>query len=256
MSYKLSIITICFDEVSSIRRTIESVLLQTYADFEYIVIDGNSSDGTTDIIAEFKDNIDIFISEPDSGIYNAMNKGLRKAKGDYVIFLNGGDYFTSNNVIKNVINHLADYEIVFGDIIKSNSSHENTTSLSKTTLDPFTFFTHTLPHQGTFIKRELFNRFGLYDESFQIMGDYEFFKRVIVKFKVKAGYIPITIAIFNTDGISSNPRYRRLQKREAARARLMTYGLFRFLFFTILWSIYDSFYYRPKRKINHLLGKN
>ena len=112
---KLSVITINFNNRDGLRKTIESVVNQTFKDFEYIIIDGGSTDGSVDVIKEYADRIDYWVSEPDKGIYNAMNKGIDVAKGEYCIFMNSGDCFYVNDVYENVFRELDGVDIIIGD---------------------------------------------------------------------------------------------------------------------------------------------
>ena len=113
----LTIITINLNNSIGLRKTIESVISQTYNDFEYLIIDGGSIDGSVDVIKEYADRISYWFSEPDKGIYNAMNKGILKAKGQYLQFLNSGDYLVNKNVIENVFHELPDCDLLYGNII-------------------------------------------------------------------------------------------------------------------------------------------
>ena len=177
---KFSIITINYNNRDGLRKTIESVISQSYKDYEFIVIDGGSTDGSRDIIEHFSDNIAYWVSEPDKGIYNAMNKGIRQAKGEYLNFMNSGDSFYDSDVLASVENLLGDYDIVIGKEFHQNPK----TGKSATTLLPIrismaTFFVSYLPHQSGFIKRSLFDN-SLYDENLHIVGDWKFYMQQIV----------------------------------------------------------------------------
>ena len=114
---KISVITICLNEKNNIERTIKSVIGQTYNDFEYVIIDGGSTDGTLEIIDNYKDHIDKLISEKDKGIFDAQNKGVLNANGDYVIFLNSGDHFVNDTILEKVINKGLESDVVYGDTL-------------------------------------------------------------------------------------------------------------------------------------------
>ena len=160
---KFSVITINYNNKEGLLRTIKSVINQTYQDFEYIVIDGGSTDGSVDILKRYDRNITYWVSEKDNGIYNGMNKGIAIAKGDYLNFMNSGDTFYDENVLQ----HLADKQFS-QDLIVGRDYHYNAKTQQgfATILPPrismLTFFIQTLPHQSTFFKRELFNK-SLYD---------------------------------------------------------------------------------------------
>lgn len=210
---KFSVITICRNEEQTIARTLNSVLNQTFTDYEYIIIDGASTDSTLDIINKTVLNRATIISEPDTGIFNAMNKGISKAKGNYIIFINAGDYFINNTALEYAADKLEDYDFVYGDTVFEYPSGFLMRRNSPANLSMRYFFIDSLPHQNSFIKRELFEKIGNFDESFKIVGDYEFSIRAF-----KAGfsfkYIPKAFAIFNLEGISSDKRFRELDWKE------------------------------------------
>jgi glycosyltransferase involved in cell wall biosynthesis len=208
---KLSIITICLNEVENIKKTIRSVIDQTYKNYQYIVIDGGSIDGTCEVIRNFSEHIDVFISEPDDGIYNAMNKGLRKAAGEYIFFLNGGDILADSKVFEKVFNQNIFADIVYG-FIQTNDGR--TISAPKIITKKY-LSERTIPHPSVITRRQLFTKAGCFDESFSIAGDYDFFVRAIIQYKASFQYIPILMAIFDINGISlSNPHLRDEEKKK------------------------------------------
>ena len=252
---KASVITICRNESASIRATIESVLCQTFRDFEYIVIDGASTDGTADIISSYSERLAYWVSEPDSGIYEAMNKGIRRASGEYMLFLNGGDLLESVETLAKVFAAGHDEDILYGDTYKSDGARRYRCSFASYSMSPFFLFTHTLPHQGSFIRKRLFEELGLYDATYRLMGDYEFFKRAIIKGGASTRYLGFPVCIFDLGGISTRPEYKPLQQREARRARKEIYGPLIYCLYSAAWGIYDLFIYRPRRKLRKLLEK-
>ena len=199
---KLSIITICFNEKDRIEKTILSVINQKFRNYEFIVVDGDSTDGTKEIIEKYKENITVFISEKDRGIYDAMNKGISKSIGEYLLFLNGGDYLYSNDTLQEVFekyNPVAD--IVYGNIILT--SNGSIFKGKKPFLSNSLFlFIGSFAHQASFIKRELFINDGLYDDNFKIVGDQEFFAREIIKNKKKIIHIPVIISFYDNQNYS------------------------------------------------------
>ena len=168
---KLSIITINLNDARGLEKTIESVLSQTSNDFEYIVIDGGSTDGSVDVIQKYKDKITYWVSEPDTGIYNAMNKGILKATGEYCQFLNSGDCLVANNVTELMLSDMPECSILYGNMLKDLNGkifcNEPFRGREITLLD---MFTGTLNHPSAYNKRSLFDKYGLYDESLKIVS--------------------------------------------------------------------------------------
>lgn len=203
--YKLSIITINLNNARGLRKTIESVLNQSFTDFEYIIIDGGSSDTSVEIIKEYQEKITYWISEPDAGIYNAMNKGIDKAKGEYCLFLNSGDELYSNEIIKEVfrLEKISGYDIIYGNLARTfpDSSTDIIKMPEHITLQ--FLLNATLCHPVTFIKRELFSRFGKYREDLQIVSDWAFFLRVIIFANTSQIHVDKIISNFRMDGLSS-----------------------------------------------------
>jgi len=174
MEIQLSVITICYNIKEEIERTCQSIVAQTTHDFEWVVIDGGSTDGTLDILNKYKDHIDIFVSEPDKGIYNAMNKGIRLAHGEWLNFMNGGDEFADKSVIADFLafdGHDAD--IVYGNcnVLEANGfiRLQQYSDISDKTF----FCTDCIGHQASFIRRVLFDQYGLYNEKYRIVSDWE-----------------------------------------------------------------------------------
>ena len=175
---RVTIITVNFNNRTGLEHTIKSVVQQGFPDLEYIVIDGASTDGSVDVIQQYADKISFWKSEPDRGIYDAMNKGIRRAMGEYVLFLNSGDYFTDSNILKRVFEtdcNRADLIVgrqkyidrVSGRKGKSPSLHDDEMNIQF-------FLSSTLPHQATFIRRDLFDRCGMYDETYRVSADWVF----------------------------------------------------------------------------------
>jgi glycosyltransferase involved in cell wall biosynthesis len=200
--FKLTIITINFNNLEGLKRTVESVIYQLWQEFEYIIIDGGSTDGSAEYIQEMHSHFDYWVSEPDRGIYHAMNKGIEVARGEYLLFLNSGDYLYNKEVFYN-INHHFNYEIdIFaGSLIIDNEEKTIKHHPEKMT---FSYITHrTLAHQSTFIKRNLFIKLGLYDESLKIASDWAFFFKALALNGVSYQSIDYTISFYDTTGISS-----------------------------------------------------
>ncbi len=213
ISPKISIITVCFNEAEAIRDTCESVCSQTFADFEWIVIDGRSTDGTLDVLAEYETQISCLVSEPDKGIYHAMNKGVACATGDYLLFLNAGDYFANGNSLMSAVPFL-NRDIVYGDVLVASEKGAEVEQRLPDILSRHFLLKKMMPHQSTFIKRDLFDQYGDYDESFRIAGDYDLFVRFIFVHGASCVHIPHTLSVFKTNGISCSASARPLRKIE------------------------------------------
>ena len=205
---KVSVITACFNSVSTIRDTIESVLSQDYSYIEYIIIDGASTDGTTDIINFYKDKISTFISEPDQGIYDALNKGINLATGDIIGFLHADDVYTNNKVISKVVSFLNQTRLdgCYGDLVYVNKNNINQIVRYWRSGDyrKQRFKTGWMPpHPTLFLKKSIYEKYGLFNEKFQISADYEFIIRTLYKNNVTVGYIPEVLVKMRLGGESN-----------------------------------------------------
>ena len=205
---KVSIITVCKNAETAIERTMLSVVTQScFAEnIEYLIVDGASTDKTVEIIEQYAGKYPIkWISEPDSGIYNAMNKGIKLATGDYLLFLNAGDYLIHYNVIKSLTNLFQSdkFDVISGNAFYINPFTEHYHINAKKNCGAFFFYHDALPHQAVFYKKNLFDKFGLYDEKFVIKADHVFNKKVICNEHVTTKYVDQIISVFFYDGISS-----------------------------------------------------
>ena len=200
---KLSIITVNYNNLEGLKKTVESVVNQTWKDFEYVIIDGASSDGSVKFLESQKENINYWISEPDKGVYHAMNKGIKKAKGEYLLFLNSGDHFYDNSVLKKNYKYLKKEDIIYSNL----HVIENGKSFIKEypeTLSFSYFVKDTLPHPATFVKKEAFKRTNLYKEDFKITSDWKFFIDGVCKYNLTYKKIDTTFSTFYIGGMSSN----------------------------------------------------
>ncbi len=220
-----SIVTICRNEVNKIRNTCESICGQAFTDFEWIVIDGASTDGTKDVLKNYQNRITVLVSEPDNGIYHAMNKGISYAKGEYIIFMNGGDYFADTLALEKVAK-APRKSIIYGDLLFDGK--ETTVKKYPDVLPPRFLLKNMLPHQASFFRRSLFERFGGLDESFRIAGDYELFVRLLEVHRVSTHHLAKVLAVFSDDGISKDPKYRLIRKLENHRVRKKYFPYYRF----------------------------
>ncbi len=200
---KLSIITVNLNNVSGLRKTIKSVVNQTYTDYEYFIIDGGSTDSSVEVIKEYADKITFWISEPDGGIYDAMNKGIKSSSGDVLFFLNSGDLLHDENVIKEVADIIfvnQEYDIYYGNILAKD---ERTSFISGRNLGSKDFKLGYLPdHQATFIRRNMFTLFGLYNIKYKIFADYDFVLKCFKKHK-KFYYLDKIVSVYRLGGFST-----------------------------------------------------
>lgn len=216
----LSIITVNRNNSKGLEETIESVLVQSVKDFEYIIIDGASTDDSKNVVTCRSEKLNYlksfrFISEPDAGIFNAMNKGILIAQGKYLLFMNSGDCFFDENVVEKFLTHNYDADIVSGREMYSNVQRLYTPPCSdELTYD---FFTRdSLMHQATFIKRELFNpdKIGLYNESYKIVSDWEWFIKALIINNSTYDVTNDIICRYDNEGISCQAKYSKLQQSE------------------------------------------
>ncbi|EHQ07514.1 glycosyltransferase family 2 protein [Leptonema illini] len=206
---KISVITVCFNSAATIRSCIESVLSQQGIDLDYVVIDGASEDATPDIVRSYGNRISTFVSEPDKGIYNAMNKGLHLAKGDIVAILNSDDYYARPAILHDVAEAFRlnpDVDIVYGDleyVDAVNTDHVVRRWISSA-FKPGSFKRgwHP-PHPSFFVRRSVYERCGLFDEELRIAADYEFMLRLMEKERLNSLYLPGVKVKMRTGGASN-----------------------------------------------------
>ena len=228
---KLSIITINLNNSAGLRKTMESVLSQTYRDFEYIVVDGASTDGSVDVIKEYVRKVEsgesrlksvIWSSEPDSGIYDAMNRGVRKATGEYVLMLNSGDYLVDENVIERIMTELDGTDIVQGNNIEERAKgvYRNR-GYGKSDIDLFDVMKGHFLHQASFCKRDLFERFGYFDETYKMGADTKFFMISLGQNDATFKYVNIDIVNYDMSGISAARfgKWAECREKELKRVR-------------------------------------
>ena len=189
---KLSIITINLNNREGIKKTIDSVVSQTFTDFEWIVIDGGSTDGSRELIEQFADSIAYWVSEPDKGIYNAMNKGILKSNGEYLLFLNSGDYLVSPVVLSQFSELETNEDYVVGNV-EVEDDGERIILRSPEKADFRFHFNSSLPHQACFIKRSVFETYGLYNEENKIVSDWENSLYSLVVGNAKYRHIDLTV---------------------------------------------------------------
>lgn len=196
---KISIITINYNNKFGLQNTIKSVINQTFNHLEYIVIDGGSDDGSIDIVKNYDSKITYWISEKDRGIYDAMNKGIKVATGEYLLFLNSGDILSNNSVVSEFAALNTKESIVYGNQYLEGHFLKKYPKV----LTLAFFLNDTLPHQSTFIKKTAFQIVGLYSNKHEIANDYLFFLEAIFKYNLSYRYCDITISNFDMTGLSN-----------------------------------------------------
>jgi len=225
---KLSIITINYNNAAGLRRTIESVASQSNRDFEYIIIDGGSTDGSVPMFQRFNASTlqrFFWTSEPDNGIYHAMNKGIRMAKGEYVHFLNSGDWLVDDYVVEKMLDELNELilqgqqpDVFVGNKImvrpdgKIRHGHND-----KRPVTTFTFFRGTIEHTSAYIRRALFDTVGLYDETFRIVSDWKWYFEAVLHHDIRVSFTDLYVTYFDNTGISST----NLQLDKAERRQVL-----------------------------------
>jgi len=238
---KVSVITICHNSENFIDQTIQSVLSQTHSDIEYIIVDGNSDDSTPEIISSYGPAISKWVSEPDNGLYDAMNKGIRMASGDVIGFLHSDDFFIDEKVIEKLsgVFILENPDSVYGDIQFVDQLNPNKI-LTNRKYGKCRIWKFKLgwspPHPAFYAKREVFEKFGTFDTSFDIAADYDWILRLLVKHKKKAVYIPEVFVRMRVGGVS-NRTMKNIRKkwREDYRAmKINGFGNPLTLFFKIM----------------------
>lgn len=215
---KISIITVCLNAKDTIEETLLSIINQTYKDIELIVIDGASTDVTLEIIDKYKDKISHFVSEPDSGIYDAMNKGIKAASGDFIFFLNANDVFYNEQALQKVADALTknkEIKILFGDVEYISKDKKTSQILRFNSIkDDFSLILGNICHQSIFYHKSLFEEFGLYSNQFKIYSDWDFNIKCLVENKVPAIYLPLIISKFQLGGICSSEKNKLICSRE------------------------------------------
>ena len=220
----VSIITVCFNSARTIRETIDSVITQEYPTIQYIIVDGGSVDGTVDIVREYDDQIDIFICEPDHGIYDAMNKGIRAATGDVVGMLNSDDFYTDPHAVSDLMGALCerDVDAVFADLVYVDQVDTSRVCryYDSGRWRPSRFRFGWMPaHPTFFIKREWYERYGLFSLDYRIAADFEMLVRLLHTGRASYTYVARPIVKMRRGGTSTSGfKHSLLLNREIVRA--------------------------------------
>lgn len=206
---KISIITVCFNSEATIENTLKSVGEQTYKDIEYIIIDGGSTDGTCGIIEQYLPYITTFVSEPDNGIYDAMNKGLDRATGDYVLFLGSDDRLMDKDVIKNVVNNISTNkgDVFYGDVYREVRKDYYCGKFNR-----YKLAVKNISHQAIFYPRFIYKK-NRYNTDYSVFADYYYNIHLFCRFKYT--YIGICVSVFNdnsTSNVAVDPAFEDIRR--------------------------------------------
>ena len=211
MQKMLSIITVNWNNACGLRQTIESVTSQLTGQSEYLIIDGESDDGSLDVINEFAPSLTYWASEPRKGVYAAMNKGIARATGNYCLFLNSGDWLTPGG-LASAIDACTGEDVIYFNTWLSYGNTRFEEQRYPAILTMRSFFNRTISHQSTLIKRDLFTRFGVYNEQNKLYSDYEFWLRTVIVENVACKYVDKFLACYDMGGMSAAPDKYALQE--------------------------------------------
>ncbi|HOV84329.1 MAG TPA: glycosyltransferase family 2 protein [Paludibacteraceae bacterium] len=198
-----TLITINYNHADGLRKTIESVINQTYQDFQYIIIDGGSTDGSVEVIKEYADHIHYWISEPDNGIYHAMNKGISHSTADFLLFINSGDKLFDSTVLEKTVSSLNPNTEIASGKIQLIANEKKTILSPPSVLSLYQSLYNSLTHPNTFIRRSLFEKYGYYNEQNKIVSDWEFFLRATGLNDCRYQTLDFVVSEFYEDGVSS-----------------------------------------------------
>lgn len=212
---KLSIITVNYNDAEGLERTIKSVISQSFKDYEFIIIDGGSTDTSIDVIKKYENYLDYWVSEQDGGIYPGMNKGLRQAKGEYLNFMNGGDCYHSPDVLDKIFALNSD-----ADIITGTHSENGIRNVGKDGVTMLDLYKWAIDHQASFIRREVALRHP-YDEKYRIVSDWKFFIEALVMDNCSFCYVDMVVVDVDMKGISNTNFELDKQEREAVLRDLL-----------------------------------
>ena len=236
----ISIITINYNNKIGLERTFNSVFNQTFDNYEFLVIDGDSNDGSKQLIFNNQDKINYYLSEPDSGIYNAMNKGIKKSNGKYLLFLNSGDELYNHKILEKIYKEVHTEDLIYFNLFQIFKGNEKEIDFPEK-LDYFNLIQSTIGHPSTLIKKSLFKKIGLYDESLKLVSDWKFFILAILKYKCSYRKVNISLSKFYMDGLSSNNKNLVREERKKMRVfsnRFFSLRLALIILFLILIFLY------------------
>jgi glycosyltransferase involved in cell wall biosynthesis len=223
---KLSIITVNLNNAKGLQRTMDSVFQQTFTDYEYIIMDGGSTDGSKSLIENHANKLVYWVSKKDKGIYNAMNKGIAEAKGEYLLFLNSGDHLKESTILQELSASMDGTGIIYGNTFLIESETKSWIGHHPPELT-FSFFVDgTLPQSASFIKRSVFDTVGSFDEDLIICSDWKFFLNAICRHNVSYKHEEKVISVFYLDGISSTGNSKAIIEKEKSSVLQKEYPIF------------------------------
>lgn len=236
---KVTIITVCKNAQDTIEATIKSVVFQDYKNIEYIIIDGKSTDQTLVVIDKYKTKIKKVVSQPDDGIYYAMNKGMNYASGDIVNFLNAGDVFYKKNTVSGIVKLFKKYnpDIIYGDaVLYDTNNPQNDVLKSHKYVDDISLARWSICHQAMFTAKNIFDKYGKFEIRYKIAADYDWLLRLYIKNKVNFLYTNRVVIRYLIGGVSW---YQDLKKfyYERITIAMKYYGLFRFIINNVIMRI-------------------
>lgn len=221
MATTVSIITVCRNAQDTIEETINSVLSQTYPNIEYIVIDGNSTDNTVSVVEKYKKRLACFISEPDNGMYDAMNKGIKVAKGDILYFLNTDDVLYHPSAISNIVKHFSEdnFDFLYCDILMFDKDTGQCHIKKHNRVNKTFLYTNAIPQQAVLYRRRAFEKCGNFSTEYKIVSDRDWLLKAFLRHKLKSKYVGIPVALFTQGGLSNNEKYENLHAQERQRMK-------------------------------------
>ena len=218
---RFSIITVCRNSGQTIERTIKSVINQSHANYEYVVVDGQSTDNTTAIIDQYRENIARFISEKDEGLYDAMNKGIALARGEFVVFLNADDYFFDGKVLERIEEVIRSappaIDVYYGHVLVFDDASCKGDVSRTAIVNRFSLYRGPIPHQATIYDKDAFRKNGLFDVCYSVVADYEWAVRALVRNHLRFHYFDGLVAVWNRGGVSTRDQMGQIIKAEKKR---------------------------------------
>jgi len=245
----ISVITVVKNSEKYLERTIQSVINQIYDNIEYIIIDGVSTDGTLDIVRKYENKIAYWVSEPDTGIYDAMNKGVRLSSGEYVYFLNSGDYLYNNRVFLNLTKSMRhNFAFVYGKInLITEDGHFHMVTGKKVKLKELIY--GMVCHQALLVRRKSFDKIGFFNTKFKVASDYEWVIRLFKAYEFDSKYVDIVIANMIMGGHSDVSAIKGIKERREIVKRY--FGIMNYT----KYYVYSFFYEIPRNRTRLVLTK-